>query len=100
MLDRTFVASTFRNALRHTFHFMILAAVGNQFHVAAPDQGEFEADQLPDKSPQGRAFRIHPLFVPNGKDRLLVGTTSNIATSGSSCCEGLDVFFSHFCLSE
>ena len=145
MLFRTFVASTFRNALRHTFHLMVLAAVGNQLHAAAPDQGEFEADQLPDKSPQvwtirggnghqfidkgrwvvrepgnflrgiefgtrdrwagqqgeveirwatdcthnhsadglrivtqGRAFRIHPLFVPDGKDRLLVGTPSGM----------------------
>ena len=100
MLDRTFVASTFRNALRHTFHLMVLTAVGNQLHAAPPDQGEFEADQLPDKLPQGRAFRIHPLFVPNGKDRLLVGTTSSTATSGSNRSEGLDVFFSHFCLSE
>jgi len=77
-----------------------LAAVGNQLHAAPPGQSEFEADQLPDKSPQGRAFRIHSLFVPNGKDRRLVGTTSSTATSGSSRCEGLDVFFSHFCLSE
>jgi pimeloyl-ACP methyl ester carboxylesterase len=122
----------------------------------APDQGAFEADRLPDKSPQvwtirggncrqvidkgrwvvrepgnflrgvefgqrdrragqqgeveirwatdcpnnysadglrivtqGRAFRIHPLFVPDGRDRLLVGTPFGMRPDLSPCAVDL-----------